>query len=537
MFMNMKNSRQLIFGLMLAIILLASFLRLYKLDQIPPSLSWDEVAVGYNAYTIANWGKDEWGRAFPLYFKSFEDDKHPVHIYLTAIPVKIFGLSDYSTRVSSAVFGIFNVIIIFFLGRLLFKSSWVGILAAVFLAISPYNLHFSRFSHELNFVVFFFLLGLLLFFQSIQGKKNLLPLSFLSFGITLLSYHSAKIVAPQIILLLIALYFKNLWQIKKQFLIGLFIIGIFIAIILANPALLGAARAKQTAISWEEVKKTDVYKKTNNEFLARGEIVARQYLSHYSLQYLFISGDKNPRLSSQGSGEFYKIDALFLIIGALALLWQRSKVTLVLFFWALLAPVPASLVNEAPHASRAMFMVGSWHLIAAIGFYRIINVLKHPAWVVPVLLLGFSFLGWQFREYTGYYYNEYGKRYAIEWQYGMKQSAEYLKDHNGYFQIYATNVRSQPYIFFLYYLKTPLPEFLSNVSYNNTQGRSSSLVSGFGKYYFGITNLQEVRPNPGVLYVASPSEYDGIGYKDMLNVKKLIRYPNGTDAFFLVSYP
>lgn len=536
MFMNIRDNRRLIFGLLLAIILLASFLRLYKLDQIPPSLSWDEAAVGYNAYTIANWGKDEWGRTFPLYFKSFEDDKHPVHIYLTAIPVKLFGLSEYTTRTSSALFGIFNVVLIFFLGRLLFKSNWVGLLAALFLTISPYNLHFSRFNHELNFVMFFFMLGLLLFFRGIFGKKNLLPLSFLSFGITLLSYHSAKIVTPPIILLLIVLFFKNLWRVKKEFLISLLVFGVFVGIIIANPTLLGTARAKQTAISLEEVKKTDAYKKTSNEFLARGEIVTRQYLSHYSLQYLFISGDKNPRLSSQGSGEFYKIDAVFLIVGVLALLWQRSKITLVLFSWALLAPIPASSVNEAPHASRAMFMVGSWHLIAAFGFYRIINFFKHPSWVVLTLFLGFSFLGWQFKEYTEYYYNEYGKRYAIEWQYGMKQAIEYTRKHNGYFQVYVTDVRSQPYIFFLYYLRESLPTFLDSVKYNDSSSRSYNLISGYENLHFG-GNLRESKPDPGILYMVSPSEYDGLMYRNVFNIKETIHYPNGTDAFFLVSYP
>ncbi len=57
--------------LLISIVILAASLRLYKLDSVPPSLNWDEVAFGYNAYTIANWGKDEWGKSFPLVFTSF----------------------------------------------------------------------------------------------------------------------------------------------------------------------------------------------------------------------------------------------------------------------------------------------------------------------------------------------------------------------------------------------------------------------------------------------------------------------------------
>ena len=58
------------------------------MDKIPASLNWDEVAAGYNAYTIANWGKDEWGKSFPMVFTSFRDDKHPVHIYITSVFVR-----------------------------------------------------------------------------------------------------------------------------------------------------------------------------------------------------------------------------------------------------------------------------------------------------------------------------------------------------------------------------------------------------------------------------------------------------------------
>ena len=119
--------------LLFLIVFLSAILRFYKLDAIPPALSWDEVANGYNAYTIANWGKDEWGKVFPLTFKSFEDDKHPVHIYLTALSVRLLGLSDFSTRFPASLFGVFNVVVIFFLARIIFGSSLMGLLSALFL--------------------------------------------------------------------------------------------------------------------------------------------------------------------------------------------------------------------------------------------------------------------------------------------------------------------------------------------------------------------------------------------------------------------
>src|SRR3989304_1761931 len=187
MFMNMKENKKIIFIILGVIIILAASLRLYRLDQVPPALNWDEMANGYNAYTIANWGRDEWGKSWPFYFKSFEDDKSPIHIYLTAISVKFLGLTDYATRLPIAILGVFNVALLFFLARILFKSDLAGLIAAVFLAVSPYSLQYSRFNHEANVALFFFMLGLFIFLKSVAGRKKLLPLSYLSFGISILS--------------------------------------------------------------------------------------------------------------------------------------------------------------------------------------------------------------------------------------------------------------------------------------------------------------------------------------------------------------
>ena len=56
-----------------------------------------------------------------------------------------------------------------------------GLIAAFLLAISPYGIQFSRYNHEANFALFFFLLGLTLFFLGIEKKNIALSFAFLSF--------------------------------------------------------------------------------------------------------------------------------------------------------------------------------------------------------------------------------------------------------------------------------------------------------------------------------------------------------------------
>lgn len=520
--------------LLILIIILASVLRFYQLGVVPPSISWDEAAVGYNAWTISEWGRDEYGKFFPAFFKSFGDDKHPVHIYSTAMSVKLLGLSEFSTRLPAAIFGVFNVILLYFLIREMFGSSTVGLAASFFLAISPYNIHFSRFNHEANFALFFFMLGLFLFYKALK-KSQYLPLSALSFGICFISYHPPKIIVPLIGGLLLFLYGKQLLKHKKSLLSACLVILIFVFLVVLNPELLGMARVSQTFSNQSEIEKTPVFKLTNNNLLGRLNLMLVKYSWHFTPQYLFTSGDKNPRLSDQKTGQFYLLDGLFLLIGLPMILKKHSKAGLVLLSWALFAPIPSAFTAEAPHGARALFMMGSFHTISALGFYQILTLFKKPVLKSAVLVLTVGVLGFFLYQYLMYYYKEYAVRNGIDWQYGMKQIVQFTKKHQEYSQVFVSPVRSQPYIFFLYYLKVPLPDYLTTVIYNNGEDKSYNSVASFDKYSFRGFNPFESEAQKGVLYALSPSEYDGLKFRLNYDVKEIIYYPNKTTAFYLVS--
>lgn len=543
--MFMKKIKR-VFVFLLLIVILAAGVRLYKLDQIPPSVSWDEAAVGYNAFTIANWGKDEWGNTFPLVFKSFEDDKHPVHIYATAIVVKLFGLSEFTVRLTSAIFGMLNVIVLFFIARFLVLKSKgsvqdanaLAIISAFFLAISPYGIMFSRFNHEANYALFFFMLGLLGFFYGIEGKTRWFIVAALGFCVSILTYHSAIVFIPMLSVFLLVLYRKELWLHKKSLVTPLVITVVFIVIILLNLDLLGFARMRQNALRPEEIRDTIVYERTNNMVLSRLYLSSKYYFSHFQIPYLFISGDPIPRHSSQVIGQFYKVDGLLLIVGLIGLLLKRSRESFIILLWAFLAPIPASSTpgaNGWGHAARALFTMGSWHLVSAYGLFTLVRLFRFRVLQVLIIVLVIGAIGYQLYGYMNYYFNEYNKEYAIEWQYGFKEIGQYIKDHPEYHTVFVTDVRSQPYAFIAFHMQTPLPEFLEAISYNTSHTRPSNLVARFDKYIFAYWDPIESMPFPNVLYVVSPSHYDGLRYRQEFVVQKVVKYPNGNDAFFIVS--
>src|SRR5689334_17239058 len=102
--------------------LIAAILRFYRLTDTPPSLNWDETSHGYNAFSILKTGKDEWGFSLPLIFRAFGDYKLPVYIYLTVIPVWLFGLTPFAVRFISVLAGILAIPGIYLLASELFNN-------------------------------------------------------------------------------------------------------------------------------------------------------------------------------------------------------------------------------------------------------------------------------------------------------------------------------------------------------------------------------------------------------------------------------
>jgi len=229
--------------ILISIIFLAAFLRFYQLGVNPPSLSWDEAALGYNAYSIGETGRDEFGRFLPYdFFASFGDYKPPAYVYAAVLPVKIFGLNEFAVRFPSAFFGILAVLLTYFLVQELFPGFKkfsiinfqfsIGEIAAFFLAISPWHIQMSRAAFEANLASFFVVLGVMLLLKAVnkqslllrnKRKGILLVLSAISFVITFYTFNSTRVFTPLLVLGLGFYYRQELLKIKKWVMVAMII--------------------------------------------------------------------------------------------------------------------------------------------------------------------------------------------------------------------------------------------------------------------------------------------------------------------------
>ena len=103
-------------NLLLVLVLgLALFLRIYKISDYPAGLNADEAAIGYNAYSLLKTGKDEFGHSWPINFQSFNDYKPGLYFYLVLPFVKIFGLNELAVRLPNVILGTLTVLLLYFL--------------------------------------------------------------------------------------------------------------------------------------------------------------------------------------------------------------------------------------------------------------------------------------------------------------------------------------------------------------------------------------------------------------------------------------
>src|SRR3990167_4478936 len=106
-------------GLIL-IVVVAGWLRFCRLGSVPPSLDWDEVSQAYNAESLLQTGRDEFGHSWPLSIQSFNDYKPPVYTYLLIPVLKVFGKTEFAIRFPSALAGTLTVLVTYFLVQELF---------------------------------------------------------------------------------------------------------------------------------------------------------------------------------------------------------------------------------------------------------------------------------------------------------------------------------------------------------------------------------------------------------------------------------
>ncbi len=197
--------------LFIIILVVASALRLYKLGTVPFGLQQDEASIGYDAYTLANFGIDRNGYSWPVYPITWGcGGGSPLLIYLNVITIKLFGTGIVKLRLIPAVLGIATVLLLYLTLKIMFTGmkfrNEISLLGAFFLAVAPWHVIQSRWSLDSNIMPFNMMLPVYLFMLAVKKRSTLIYcLSAAAFAVCMYSYGSATIVVP-LFLVMICIY-------------------------------------------------------------------------------------------------------------------------------------------------------------------------------------------------------------------------------------------------------------------------------------------------------------------------------------------
>src|SRR3972149_1530541 len=212
-----KRGRWLAGLALLMVLLLGAGLYFYKLDRLPNSLSDDEAAVGYNAYSILTPGKDEYGKALPLAFRFFGAYTPPLYVYLVVPMIKWFGLNAVSIRILSGVFTLLGVLIVYgFIRRLnLVKSAFAAVLATFVFAVSPWVVFYARVGYEVTAGYIVFAAGALFAWSGLAKRK----ISVLGIGLLSISTyiaHTERFLVPIFLVTVGFTFFREIFNRKNR---------------------------------------------------------------------------------------------------------------------------------------------------------------------------------------------------------------------------------------------------------------------------------------------------------------------------------
>lgn len=507
------------------IIIVAGVLRLLDLNSHMPSLYGDEIAIGYNAYSIVKTGRDEFGRFLPLQFQSWGDQKNPVYIYAVALVQLFTGPTPASVRIPSALAGIMAVYLTYRLVLLLNLSRGTALFSAFLLAVTPWHIHISRGGYEANLALTFGLASVM----ALLNKKNVASAVYLALGAY--TYYTTKLFLPAL-LLFVWLYLNWGTPIKKwalsfikywSLVLALAIPALYLMLFQNGQARFNAINIFQNPLVINMVERgrnffdnnqSMLAKITENRWVYHFQEFVGYYFDNFSGQFLFVGGDSNVRYGLANHGMLYLLDAPLIIAGLFLLFTKNRRVFTFLVIWLLLAPLPTSLVGKA-YGLRSLVMLPIPQIFAAYTLTTCMDNLKNSKLRILFfsLLIGLyalSISNWLLR--YAYQYVSYGRYWYDS---PMKEAIDYAKAReNQYDQIIITQHYGETSMYFAFYNQID-PRAYKEAKANKLTIDGVPMIK-LGKYYFG-----DIRPK-------GPIEKMDLPRNTLILVQPYFEYSEGT---------
>jgi 4-amino-4-deoxy-L-arabinose transferase-like glycosyltransferase len=505
-------------ALAIGVIVLALVLRVYHLDTIPPGFWGDEGGDASEAQEVLQ-------GHFPTPFTSEWTGNPAMNAYVNALSLRLFGETIFGLRMVAVITGTLSIAAAYLLGRELFGPR-TALLASIFLALSRWHIHRSRFNNIVMEGVPFQVLGYYFLFKGFRTRRDSdFAWSGLLLGFSLNFYHGNRI-APIVIAILILYellrgglpflrrYFRPLAVCLLAALLTFAPLGMFYVQNLR--ALTGRA---------------DTVWLFNN----RGHLQG-MYGPHSDLEYVLlqirdtllmfnVKGSVDQVVNWQGKAMVDSLTAIFLVLGVAYGLWHwRERRYFFLLVWLVLTLLLGSaLTIGAPNGTRTVGAIPAVLLLAGVGLdltWRQTETVLSGRWraaLLPIALIFFTLVG---------YIN-----LTVYWQYAADPGTW------GSF--------GGPQVDVANYLKTTGPNttvyFLANLAINRYNKVIQFISGGFqGQDFWDSASLAPIQETAGkdvLYYLPNAALVPSLQWFYPQGIAETVKDPFGRDSFVAFRVP
>jgi 4-amino-4-deoxy-L-arabinose transferase-like glycosyltransferase len=403
----LKAHRQEI-AIVAGIFVVSLFLRIFALEQHPYPWSGDEASVGTEGWRILN------GQVGSLFATGWSGQPN-LSFVSTALSLAIWGHRMFAVRMASAIFGALTTISLYLLGREAFNRK-VATLAAAFLAVFPYHIHFSRIGVNNIMDGFNITLVLWLLFRGLR-KDHLVDYACagLATGLALYTYVGSRLVIALAFASLVYFvisrkgYLQTHWKHLVMFLAGTVFTAAPVSYYFIKHPDNFMTRIGQENIFLNNWLSIEAQRKGMSVF----QIIADQ-VSKTTL--VFIAREAHGNFFNSPEPYLTILGSIFFLLGmgfAIQHFFKPRYFILMMWFWAVV--ILGGILTPSPPANARMFMTTpAIALFLGVGIWQVSEVLRRlrfkNGWIAAlnVLLMGvlafqgISFYFGRYRESNGF---------------------------------------------------------------------------------------------------------------------------------------
>jgi hypothetical protein len=318
----------------------------------PPGFYIDESSIAYNAHTISQTGRDEYGTPWPLFFRAFGDYKNPSFVYLLAAVFRLAGPSIAAARLLSAALGAAAALLLGLLAFRMTRSTEAAAVVACSALLTPWLYECSRLAFEVSaypLVVALFLLALRR--ASAKERWGLRDAFALAASLALLTYtySTGRLLGP-LLAAGLAFFLTRRGAARVALVWGLYALALLPLFVFwrRNP---GALTGRFNLLTYATPQTT---------LAADASEFARHYLADLNPWRWLVTGESNIRDNATGSGALLAATFALAALGLVLILRDHRREAWWRFILFALAAsvVPAALTaTDFPQLRLAAFPV------------------------------------------------------------------------------------------------------------------------------------------------------------------------------------